>query len=101
MTDTPAWITALEAQFDENEGFLGLLRAGHFDTLARDAFLRLLRSIHVDPAAPLDRQLVSILWYLPLLLRWQEDRLDGDDLSSLMAVEDTVVNELERILGVP
>jgi hypothetical protein len=31
MTDTAACIAALELEFGE-EGFLGLLRAGHFDS---------------------------------------------------------------------
>lgn len=100
MSNVVAYIAALESEFDE-EGFLGLLRGGHFDSLARDRFVEVLRSIELEPDVPLDRRLVSLLWYLPLLLRWQKPRFDGDDSTALEAVEDAVTTELERILGVP
>lgn len=100
MTDIAAYIAGLESEFGE-EGFLGLLRAGHFDSRSRDRFVDTLRSIELEPGAPVDRRLVSLLWYLPLLLRWQEPRVDGGDAVALEALEDVVTNELERILGVP
>jgi hypothetical protein len=101
MTDIKRSIVAIEQEFDDQEGFLGLLRGGHFDTRSRDRFLGALREVDPGSGSTLDRRLVSLLWYLPLLLSWQEERLGQDELAALKAVEDSVINELERILGVP
>jgi hypothetical protein len=79
--DAKQLISDLEAEYDQDEGFLGLLRTGHFDSLARDRFFR--------------------LWYMPLFMQWQERRLDTDEREALQAAANRVTSELERILGVP
>jgi hypothetical protein len=43
--DTKRLIAGLQAAYDLEEGFLGLLRGGHFDVLAWDRSLGLLRTI--------------------------------------------------------
>jgi len=94
-------IAALEQEYDQEEGFLGLLRLGHFDSLARDRFLELLRSIRLEPSELIDRRVVSLLWYIPLLMQWQERRLDADERTALQETLNAVTTELERVLGVP
>ncbi len=73
-------ISALEAEYGQEEGVFGLLRGGHFDTLARDRFLRLLESIDLGQAELIDRRVVALLWYVPLLLQWQSRRGVGSYL---------------------
>ncbi len=101
MSDVEGLISDLEAEYDQDLGFLGLLRAGHFDSLARDRFLRLLESIDLGAGGPIDRRVVALLWYVPLFMQWQEPRLDADERQALQAATNRVTSELERILGVP
>jgi hypothetical protein len=42
--DAKQLIAAMGAEYEKDEGFLGLLRTAHFDSHARDRFLRLLAS---------------------------------------------------------
>jgi hypothetical protein len=99
--DAKQLISDLEAEYDQDEGFLGLLRAGHFDSLARDRFFRLLQSIDLGAHASIDRRVVALLWYVPLFMQWQERRLDTDEREALQAAANRVTSQLERILGVP
>lgn len=99
--DVKRVISSLEAEYDQEDGFLGLLRGGHFDTRARDRFLELLVSIDLGPSETINRRLVALLWYLPLLLEWQKRRLDEEQRKALDQVMDEVTSQLERILGVP
>jgi len=99
--DAKQLIAALEAEYDQDEGFLGLLRTGHFDSLARDRFLRLLESIDLGADVSIDRRVVAILWYVPLFMQWQERRLDAEEREALQAAANRVTSQLERILGVP
>lgn len=99
--DAKQLISDLEAEYDQDEGFLGLLRTGHFDSLARDRFLRLLQSIDLGTGGSIDRRVVALLWYVPLFMQWQERRLDADERVALQAAANRVTSELERILGVP
>ena len=46
--DAKQLIAALGAEYEKDEGFLGLLRTAHFDSHARDRLLRLLASIDVS-----------------------------------------------------
>jgi hypothetical protein len=94
-------IADVESEYDRDDGFLGLLRGGHFDTLARDRYLRLLQSIDFDGFEMVDRRLVALFLYMPLFLQWQEPRLDDDERNALGQTVDRVTSELERILGVP
>ena len=102
MTPDPVkLIPGLEAEYDQDDGFLGLLRAGHFDGLARDRFFRLLQSIDPGTSGSIDRRVVALLWYVPLFMQWQERRLDTAEREALQAAANRVTSELERILGVP
>lgn len=94
-------IAELEHEYDQDEGFLGLLRGGHFDSLALDRFLRLLQSIDVGVGSSIDRRVVALLWYVPLFMHWQERRLDVAERDHLQVAVNRVTSELERILGVP
>lgn len=101
MSDVKQLISDLEAEYDQEQGFLGLLRAGHFDSIARDRFFRLLESIDLGAGGLIDRRVVALLWYVPMFMQWQERRLDGDERQALQAATNRVTAELERILGAP
>ncbi len=94
-------ISELEYEYDQDEGFLGLLRDGHFDNLALDRFLRLLQSVDLVTGSSIDRRLVALLWYVPLFMQWQERRLSANQQETLQTAINKVTSQLERILGVP
>lgn len=101
MSDVSRLVSGLEAEYDQEQGFLGLLRAGHFDSLARDRFFRLLESIDPGTGELINRRVVALLWYVPMFMQWQERRLDADERQALQAAANRVTSELERILGAP
>ena len=48
-------------------------------------------------------RLVSVLWYVPISMEWQIDRVreNGGDIAEYMAAIATFTAEIQRILGVP
>lgn len=92
----------LEASWSAEDGFLFLLRTGSFDPTKAVDLLEMLRKINLDDDTNIvDRRLVSLLWYLPLFLSWQRERVEARDAAALAEIETQVCNQVERILGVP
>jgi hypothetical protein len=93
----------LEAEWDLSSGFFGRLRQGHYDAAAYQRVKLILEEIDFSGSLAIDRRLVSLLWYLPLFMSWQHERVaeKRGDVASLRSATDAVESELERILGVP
>lgn len=92
---------ALDAAWSDENGFLVQLRMGNFDSAKADALLTMLKRLDLGGSGPLERRVVSLLWYLPLFMSWQRERVEPKSLSELAKVEVLVTNEGERLLGVP
>jgi len=92
----------LEAAWDDG-GFLGQLRDGNFDADSGTAFLRLLSAIRIDEDSLLPARMLSLIWYVPLFLEWQEKRVsqNGMDSVTYRNYVATVISTLEEVLGVP
>ncbi|NNC04876.1 hypothetical protein HJC10_18715 [Corallococcus exiguus] len=91
----------LEAAWSDEDGFLVQLRMGNFDSAKADALLTMLKRMDLGGSGPLERRVVSLLWYLPLFMSWQRERVEPKCLSELAKVEALATNEVERLLGVP
>ena len=93
----------LETCWAPDDGAFWHLRQGTFDMRRFERLLRTLRDTRVDYDATLPRRLVSLLWYAPLFMQWQADRVRecGGDVQTLLTMTSKVTNEVERILGVP
>ncbi|AFE03524.1 hypothetical protein COCOR_00497 [Corallococcus coralloides DSM 2259] len=91
----------LEAAWSDEDGFLVQLRMGNFDSAKAGALLTMLKRMDLGEGGPLERRVVSLLWYLPLFMSWQHERVEPKHLSELAKVEARVTNEVERLLGVP
>jgi hypothetical protein len=92
----------LEAAWDD-DGFLGKLREGNFDVAASAEFLVLLKEIRLDDNALVPKRMLSLIWYIPLFLQWQEERVANKcvDKVTYRKFVTAVVNILEEVLGVP
>ncbi len=96
-------IQNLETQWD-CDGFLDGIRRGRFEIDDADAFLYLLKNISIGEDERVPKRLMSLLWYLPLFLEWQKERVAVNSAGEVRAYERFVTevqNVLEEVLGVP
>jgi hypothetical protein len=91
-------MSSLEMDWEE-DGFFGRLRHGDFSDTSAQKFLWKLKSISQDDETRISKRLVSLLWYAPIFLEWQRERVGQNDEYDRFATE--VCNLLENILGVP
>lgn len=94
-------IPKLEKEWDQN-GFLGALRSGNFQTERYKQFINLLQNIEAENEL-IDKRLVALTWYIPLFMNWQKERVleKGGDIELLDTVINQVTTLLEEKLGVP
>ena len=92
----------LEAAWDD-DGFLGKLREGHFDGPGSDGFLVFLKGMQLDESTLVSKRMLSLIWYIPLFLQWQEERVANKGVDHLIYRKfvTQVINALEEVLGVP
>jgi hypothetical protein len=94
-------IFQLEEEWEKPFGFFGCLREGDFDP---DGFKRvenLLKNLNTDMLG--NRRLISLIWYIPLFMNWQKERVfeKGGDISALERSTNILQGILEDVLGVP
>jgi hypothetical protein len=94
-------IADLERAWSDEQGFLFELRMGLFSSKKAKDFLSMIQLIESDDAELVSRRAVSLLWYLPLFLGWQVERVDPKDRAELEKVITSVENHLSIVLGVP
>ncbi len=96
-------VRRLEAEYDTETGFVGLLRSGKFDEIALNRLTAILHQIQPEGEA-IDRRLVALLWWIPWIIEWQGQRLEREsrpeEAAKVHRAHDAVFKELERILGV-
>jgi hypothetical protein len=96
-------ITSIESEWEIDTGFLWKARQGLFDPVAFERTYQKLQNLVFDEATDVPRRLVSLLWYMPLFLTWQTDRVRevGGDVQSYTRAITSITNEIERLLGTP
>lgn len=101
--DSEPIMQALEQEWEQPTGFFARLRAGEFDEAGLERLLTLLSAIEQAPDAPLSRRMVALLWFIPLFMTWQRERLveQGEDLHTFEEALHRVLNKLYGILGLP
>lgn len=103
MTAYSSFISELERMWDV-DGFFYQLRQGVFDPEGYERLRSLLAELQLDDQnESIHRRLVALLWFIPLFMSWQRDRIveAGSDVSRYEEAFDTILNHLYRILGVP
>jgi hypothetical protein len=96
-------IDDLEASWDFESGFFGKLRQGSFDHVALNRLLETLHGITIVEQTVLPKRLVSLLWYMPLFMVWQRERVCElcDDMHEYDQTTNRIEQIVERILGIP
>jgi len=94
-------IRRIDKHYELESGFLGRLRSGAFDAIEAADLLAALRELDLGDEVDVNRRLVSLLWYMPLFIEWQERRVPESNQLALRTVLNEVTTELERVLGVP
>ncbi len=90
----------LNLAWDE-DGFLGLLRDSSFNHEKGLNLLQILQGISFDDVECIPKDLVSLLWYIPIFMEWQSQRLNLAVNENYITLEAEIHNEIERILGTP
>jgi hypothetical protein len=96
-------IEDLENEWNQTNGFLGNLRRGIFDSTRAERLIKTLEDVKIEAGEMLDQRFVSLVWFIPLFVTWQQDRVleNGGDIKQFTAVADQLTTLVERILGVP
>lgn len=94
-------IEELEKAWSDEQGFLFELRMGLFSSDKAKDFLSMIQLIEAEDVELVSRRAVSLLWYLPLFLGWQVERVDPKDHAELEKLITSVENHLSIVLGVP
>lgn len=96
-------IEMLESEWCPDDGFFWRIRQGYFNPSDFDRALKKVSEINIEEDADIPRRIVSLLWYIPLFMQWQMERVQGNkgDVKAYTAAVTTMTNEIERLLGVP
>jgi hypothetical protein len=97
------FIESIESEWEPETGFFWRIRQGDF---RKDEFDRVFAKFAAVPGAsvePLPARLVSVLWYVPIFMQWQIDRVRdrGGDVPTYATAMNQLTAEVERVLGVP
>ncbi|MGI8542653.1 MAG: hypothetical protein ACR2MD_04155 [Aridibacter sp.] len=96
-------IKKLESYWNIDDGLFYELRyKGILDIEKSEKFVQLLESIEIS-GEQINRRLVSLLWYLPLFLTWQKERISeqGGEIGEIEDWTNEIISILEKKLGVP
>jgi hypothetical protein len=79
------------------------LRQGNFEKAWDHRAFSKLAAVPSLTNQPIRPRLVSVLWYVPIFIEWQIDRVreNGGDIAEYTAAIAKFTAEIERILGVP
>lgn len=96
-------IEMLELEWEAGSGFFWQVRQGCFDADEFNRALKKVSAVSIAQDADVPFRLVSLLWFIPLFMEWQVERVGrngGDKAAYEMAVS-TMTGEVMRLLGVP
>jgi hypothetical protein len=96
-------IQVLESEWAPETGFFWRVRQGVFDPNEFQRALATLRTFSFTDDAPLPGRVVSLIWFIPIFMVWQVDRVRdaGGDLPAYTEAVTLMTNEVQRLLGVP
>ena len=98
-----AFIKSIESEWEPETGFFWKIRQGDF---LQDEFDRTFAKFAAVPSMseePLPARLVSVLWYVPIFMEWQIDRVRerGGDLHAYSIAMNRLTAEGNAFSGCP
>ena len=99
----PAVLEALDLAWDDERGYLGLLRAGVFSEDLGNQYVELLGQIEIEEGERLHPDFVRLVWFAPLYTEWQQEGFAdrGKDSSEMVKIGNLIRERLMEILGIP
>lgn len=99
----PQVLEALDLAWDDESGFLGLLRSGKFSSSLAEEYLGILNSVDIQEGEELHPDFVRLTWFTPLFMEWQIDRAveRGANKQELTNAADQIRERLMEIFGTP
>lgn len=96
-------IDALESEWSPEDGFFWRIREGHFAVNDFERALKKISAITIAEEADVPRRIISLLWYIPLFMHWQVERVHENkgDVKAYGQAIVRMTTEIERLLGVP
>jgi hypothetical protein len=96
-------VSSIESEWEPEDGFFWSIRGGHFRKAEFDRALKKFAALPAESGDPLPARLVSLVWYAPLFMHWQIDRVRelGGDPAEYENAMNQISAEVERVLGVP
>jgi hypothetical protein len=98
-----AAVISLGHEWEQPEGFFACLRAGVFQQQGFERTLKLLREILLDDQESLSREFVACVWFIPLFMTWQRERIaeNGMNMHDYDQAFHALLHEVYRLLGTP
>lgn len=96
-------VQVLEEEWERPEGFFAQLRVGVFDEDRFDRIRSCLAEIDPSTSTEIDRRFVSLLWYVPMFMEWQIERVAArsGDVERVRKATNEMLSIVEDLLGVP
>src|SRR5690349_5132340 len=90
-------VSELEAEWAIGDGFFWRLRQGEFVTDQFERALRTLKAITIAEHSEVPRRVVSLLWYVPIFMHWQTERVreSNGDVAAYARAITAMTNEVE------
>ena len=97
------FIPEIESEWEAEAGFFWRIREGDFRRSECDRALAKIAALPSASGQPMPQRLVSVLWYIPVFMHWQLERVRerGGSISEYTTAMNELTAEVERILGVP
>lgn len=101
--DIETIVTKLGHEWEQPHGFFGLLRQGVFDQGSFDRATAILAGVDITNEDSIDRRLVELIWFIPIFMVWQRERLqeNGVNLHEYDEACHIMLNHVYAILGMP
>jgi len=97
-------LSYLESSWSDEDGFFYQLRAGNVKPESVDKLIDQLGSFNPENDSMLPKELVSMIWYIPIFMEWQTERVaqNGDlQKGEYENIKSKVQSAVEAILGIP
>ncbi len=101
MTQPATLITSIESEWEPGDGFFWKIRQGVFRDSDFERAFEKVKAVPTFSDRPVPARLVSLLWYVPLFMQWQVERVreQGGDEARYATATNKMTAEVEEGIG--